>query len=210
MRDVDRTSLSGGMGLPGDGSIGHPPAATGATTAMGAPPAAGSSLLLQPHVLQLQHQPELTQQPLSISPFGAPAAAAAAAAHALPAAAGATACGSVHPRRASVGVGGACGCAATEDDADLSTFGAVLAATTQYSRLEMLAAIPRYGSERSGPGAGGVRGGGNAAASTGAAGVVPSGGLQILSSIEFDLEDNLFATAGVVPRILVYDYQVRG
>ncbi|KAG2494053.1 hypothetical protein HYH03_007697 [Edaphochlamys debaryana] len=94
----------------------------------------------------------------------------------------------------------------SEPDPDLSIFGAVLAAATQYSRLEMLAEIPRWTGSGSGPGGGApaaAGAGGGGAATTG----TPAGGLQILSSIEFDLTDTLFATAGVVPRILVYDYQ---
>ncbi|GLI59699.1 hypothetical protein VaNZ11_001644, partial [Volvox africanus] len=107
------------------------------------------------------------------------------------------ACGGAHPHRGPSGPEGRCNCdgdhggGGDQDD----TFGAVLAAATQYSRLELLAEIPRHGSG-SGIGTGSAGGGGGG-----------GGGLQILSSIEFDLSDNLFATAGVVPRILVYDYQ---
>ncbi|GIL68416.1 hypothetical protein Vafri_21691, partial [Volvox africanus] len=107
------------------------------------------------------------------------------------------ACGGAHPHRGPSGPDGRCNCdgdhggGGDQDD----TFGAVLAAATQYSRLELLAEIPRHGSG-SGIGTGSAGGGGGG-----------GGGLQILSSIEFDLSDNLFATAGVVPRILVYDYQ---
>ncbi|GIL89069.1 hypothetical protein Vretimale_16212 [Volvox reticuliferus] len=106
------------------------------------------------------------------------------------------ACSGAHPHRGPSGPDGRCNCDGNHGDGgdqDLDTFGAVLAAATQYSRLELLAEIPRHGSA-SGNGTGSAAGGGG-------------GGLQILSSIEFDLSDDLFATAGVVPRILVYDYQ---
>ncbi|GLC48429.1 hypothetical protein PLESTB_000096900 [Pleodorina starrii] len=115
------------------------------------------------------------------------------------AAAGTAPCGGAHPHRGPSGPDGLCNCESGDHggggNPDLETFGAVLAAATQYSRLELLAEIPRHGS-------GSGSGSGSRALAAG-----PSSGMQILSSIEFDLSDDLFATAGAVPRILVYDYQ---
>nr|QBK46737.1 constitutively photomorphogenic 1 [Volvox carteri f. nagariensis] len=116
------------------------------------------------------------------------------------------ACGGAHPHRVPAGPRGQCNCEGDGahghgdgggGDPDLEDFSAVLAAATQYSRLELLAEIPRHGL---GSAAAGAIPSGNAGGGGG-------GGLQILSSIEFDMSEDLFATAGVVPRILVYDYQ---
>ncbi len=82
-------------------------------------------------------------------------------------------------------------------DEHLVSFGSLLSAATRYSRLQMLAEIPRP--PPPGPG---TAGGAAAAANV-------AGGFHILSSIEFDNRDEVFAVAGVAPRIMLYDYRVR-
>lgn len=75
----------------------------------------------------------------------------------------------------------------------LVSFGSLLSAAMRYSRLQMLGEFPRP--LPPGPGTAG-----GAAAESNVA-----GGFQIL----FDNSDEVFAVAGVVPRIMLYNYRVR-
>jgi E3 ubiquitin-protein ligase RFWD2 len=82
-----------------------------------------------------------------------------------------------------------------EGAAGLDAFSDVLSAVTHFNSLSTLAYIP--------PSTGSAA----AAAARNAAGTSSSSACNILSSLEFDCKDQLFAAAGVQQRICVYNYQ---